>query len=342
MMVPPSYPEREPLPEASHSRKSILIKLPNWMGDILFSYDLLYTLSRSFDRVAVLTSAQHAELFEIFPVPNTLVIEYPPENWPNIDRDTILRIQEFAPETGLLLPNSFGSALILKFAGISRLFGYDTENRRHMLTRSLPKPAQRMHQTEYYLNLLRLFDLQPISYPIDNAGDRRELVVLHPGASKQERAWNLERFWKVAEELTKAGREVLFVTGEQISSARFPVLTKPSLSEFASVLRRCALFIGNDSGPLHLAQQCGAPVVGIYGPGDPLVTGPRAVSPARTIYHGYPCSPCRQKFFQECNPAPSYKPYCIETISTHEVLNAVFELLSIPKASNRNVVGVFN
>lgn len=341
-MVPPSYAEISSYTASFPSMKSILIKLPNWMGDILFSYDLLYTLSRSFDRVAVLTSSAHADLFKIFPIPQTVVIDYPPENWPNIDRDTILRIQEFRAEAGLLLPNSFGSALILKYAGISNLFGYDTEHRKLLLTRSLPKPVQRMHQTEYYLNLLRLFGLQPTSYPTDTGGKRQELVVLHPGASKLERAWNLERFWKIADELTKSGRDVLFITGEPIPTAGFPVWTKPSLSEFASVLRSCALFIGNDSGPLHLAQQCGAPIVGIYGPGDPLVTGPRSLSPSRTIYHAYPCSPCRQKFFQECNPAPSYKPYCIETISTREVLNAAVELLNIPKASDRNVVGAFN
>jgi ADP-heptose:LPS heptosyltransferase len=322
--------------------KSLLIKLPNWMGDILFSYDLLFSLAQHYQQVALLTSRDHAELFRIFPIPNTVVIDYAPENWPHIDRDTVLQIQDFRADAGLLLPNSFGSAFILKLAGVSRLYGYDTEHRGLLLTGSLRKPVQRMHQTEYYLNLLRLFELPAISYPTENVEEREPLVVIHPGASKVERAWNLDRFSKVAEELTAKGKEVLFVSGERLSSIDFPVRVRPSLVEFASILRKCSLFIGNDSGPLHLAQQCGAPVIGIYGPGDPLVTGPRPISPSRTIYHGYPCSPCRQKFFKECNPAPTMKPYCIETISTQEVLNAALSLLKVSQVSEKKVAGVFH
>jgi ADP-heptose:LPS heptosyltransferase len=187
-----------------------------------------------------------------------------------------------------------------------------------------------------------LFDLEPVSYPSENFDEREQLVVIHPGASKPERAWNLDRFAKVAEELAEAGNEILFVTGEELPSVHFPTRIKPSLLEFGNILRKCSLFIGNDSGPLHLAQQCGAPVVGIYGPGDPLITGPRSISPSRTIYHGYPCSPCRQKFFKECNPAPTMKPYCIETISTREVLNAAFSLLKAPQFSEKRIAGVFH
>ena len=110
---------------------SIVIKLPNWMGDILFSYDLLFTLSMKFDRVALLTSRAYAELFQIFPIPRSTVIAH--ENWPNLDREAVKEIQEFRPDLGLLLTNSIGSALALRLAGVSRLFGYATEHRKFLL-----------------------------------------------------------------------------------------------------------------------------------------------------------------------------------------------------------------
>lgn len=306
---------------------SILVKLPNWMGDILFSYDLIYTLSNHFDRVGVLTSSQHAELFGVFPIPNVEVLDYPAAKWPNLNPETVVKIERFRADLGLLLPNSFGSALALRYAGVSRLYGYAAEMRAFFLEKSIPLPNHKMHQSSYFLELLKLFDLQQEQYPLPEVVARTGSVIIHPGASKPPRGWHMDRFLKLAESLAERGMKVTFVSGEPISSAPFLSVIKPTLQEFSALLRSCSLFIGNDSGPLHLAQQCGAPVVGIYGPGDPMITGPRALSPSRVVYHGFPCSPCRQKFFKECDPSPANKPFCIETISVEEVLKASSELL---------------
>lgn len=309
---------------------SILVKLPNWMGDILFSYDLLYSLSRAFDRIGVCTSHQHSRLLQIFPIPGVHVIDYPDKSWPWLDAETATRIRTFHADWGLLLPNSVGSALVLRRAGVPRLAGYDTEYRGFLLEKSMHPPAHRLHQSEYYLALLKLFEAKAEVYPVEEPLRSRKasFVVIHPGASKMERAWNLERFVQLADALSGIGKQVMFVSGQELPAMPYPVAVRPSLFEFAGLLKECALFVGNDSGPLHLAQQCGAPVVGVYGPGDPVVTGPRAVTPSRVVYHGFPCSPCRQRFFRECDPAPTGKPLCIETISTQEVVRAALELLS--------------
>ena len=307
---------------------SILVKLPNWIGDILFSYDLLYSLSQNLDRLVMLTSQEQSELLQIFPIPRSEVVTYASNEWPRLKRNTLIKINELGLDSGLLLPNSIGSALTLRRAGIRHLYGYDTERRSFLLERSLPCPDYKVPMPEYYLGLLKLFGFQPEHYPVSTSVVKNKVVLLHPGASKIQRAWNLDRFIQLAEALRQKGFEVQFVSGEDLPVGSFPLKIKPSLKEFSNLLRNCSLFIGNDSGPMHLAQQCGAAVVGIYGPGDPLVTGPRTLTPHRVIYHSYPCSPCRQKFFKECNPAPSGKPYCIETITTEEVLRASLELLA--------------
>lgn len=304
---------------------SILVKLPNWMGDILFSYDLLYTLSMKFDRVALLTSSAHADLFKVFPIPRSVVIAH--ESWPNLDRDAVREIQAFRPDLGLLLTNSIGSALALRLAGVSPLYGYATEHRKILLKQSLPVPERKVHQVEYYLELLRFFNLRPVLYPMDPR-ERKDLsVVIHPGASKRERAWNPDRFVALADALKNKGVAVAFVSDQPVHG--IDAVIKPTLPRFAQMLRNCMLFIGNDSGPLHLAQHSGTAVLGIYGPGDPMVTGPRPITRYRVVYHGYPCSPCRQRFFTECSPAPTGKPYCIETISTAEVIKSASELLGL-------------
>jgi heptosyltransferase-2 len=244
-----------------------------------------------------------------------------------LDEDSRARVRSFKADWGLLLPNSIGSAIAMRKAGLVRLAGYDTEYRGFLLEKSMSPPAHRLHQTDYYLGLLQLFNGVCANYPIELNSRKNSFVVIHPGASKMERAWSLDRFLQVADALSSIGKEVMFVSGHKLPSMPYPVAVRPSLYEFAGLLKESSLFIGNDSGPLHLAQQCGAPVVGVYGPGDPFVTGPRKITPSRVVYHGFPCSPCRQKFFRECDPAPTGKPFCIETISTQEVVRASLELL---------------
>jgi len=297
------------------------------MGDILFSYDLLFSLSQHFDRLGLCVSTEHEELFSIFPIPKAQVIAYPPESWPHWDPETIRKIEDFRADLGLVLPNSIGSAMVLRWAGISPLYGYDHEHRRFLLARSLKAPVFRTHQTDYYLELLKLFGVPAQRYPVEGAAKREPLAIIHPGASKIERAWHLNRFVEIANNLRESGLDVAFVSGEKIVDFGFPVLVKPGLTEFANLLKRCTVFIGNDSGPLHLAQQCGAKVIGIYGPGDPKITGLRGVSQGETIFHFFPCSPCRQKFFTECAPSPNGKPFCIETITAGEVWKAVEKIL---------------
>jgi ADP-heptose:LPS heptosyltransferase len=297
------------------------------MGDILFSFDLLYSLSFQYQKIGLCTSSQHAILFNIFPIPNSEIIEYEGGEWPYLNRESILKIDQFKADEGLLLPNSIGSALLFKYAGVNQLMGYDTEHRGFLLSKSLQPYSRRVHQRDYYLRLLELFDTRIHLYPNPALTARAPLVVIHPGASKKERAWPFERFVKVGEHFKNEGWEVMIVSGEHVPDTELHTWVNPELSEFVDLLKRCSLFIGNDSGPLHLAQQCGAAVVGIYGPGDPRITGPRDISPVQVVYHNFPCSPCRQKFFHECDPSPNVKPYCIETISSFEVIRAAEELV---------------
>jgi heptosyltransferase-2 len=93
-----------------------------------------------------------------------------------------------------------------------------------------------------------------------------------------------------------------------------------------AVLRRAAFFLGNDSGVMHLAAAAGLPLVAIFGPTSPTRFGPWGAT-AQVVYHTYPCSPCRQKYFTECEPAADNRPACIDAITVDEVLNLCISLL---------------
>ena len=80
------------------------------------------------------------------------------------------------------------------------------------------------------------------------------------------------------------------MSGESISIAG-----QTTLSQLAEVLKRCDLFIGNDSGPMHLAAAVGTRTIGLYGPTDPERFGPVG-SHSQTIRRKPDCPPCMATF----------------------------------------------
>jgi len=91
----------------------------------------------------------------------------------------------------------------------------------------------------------------------------------------------------------------------------------------ADVFRRCRLFIGNDSGPLHIADAMGVATLGLYGPTDPRVQAPPGPG-NRVIYKAVECSPCYDNgHFPECDHIT-----CLRSITVDEVLGRVMEMVS--------------
>ncbi len=110
-----------------------------------------------------------------------------------------------------------------------------------------------------------------------------EFAILNPGAGWGAKRWPAERYGEVARNLAAAGitplvnygpgeenlfREVLATSG----GAAKP--SKGSITELIALTRRARLFIGGDTGPMHLAAALGIPVVAIFGPTDPARNGP--------------------------------------------------------------------
>jgi ADP-heptose:LPS heptosyltransferase len=99
------------------------------------------------------------------------------------------------------------------------------------------------------------------------------------------------------------------------------ILAGENLGTLALLLRSSLLFIGNDSGPIHLASALGIPCIGLFGPAPPHITGP-AQTKNRFFYHGLECSPCKQKYC--VRPQNS----CLSLITVEEVYAHVKEALS--------------
>lgn len=242
-----------------------------------------------------------------------------------------LRAERF--DVALLLQNAFDAAWLAWRAAIPQRIGYARDARSLLLTKALPVPKPGeipAHEQFYYLELLRragwlenLIGERSISLHLSaqskqlaeeslrEAGSRPNTVRVAIGAGASygsAKCWQPEKFADTANRLAKQfdADIVLFGTQAegQVSSAiaagmrRPPIdLTgKTAIADLPALLSQCHLFIGNDSGAMHVAAAVGLPVVAVFGPTDPDGTAP--VTPRCTIVQEKPyCSPC---FLRRC------------------------------------------
>ena len=120
-----------------------------------------------------------------------------------------------------------------------------------------------------------------------DAGVEGEYLLVHPGSGSRDKCWPLERFVELARSLPAHGLPpaVLLVgpveldwwPDERISALRteVPLIVSPPLPVLAALCAGAGAYIGNDSGPTHLAAGVGAPTVAIFGPTSPAHFAPR-------------------------------------------------------------------
>jgi ADP-heptose:LPS heptosyltransferase len=170
-------------------------------------------------------------------------------------------------------------------------------------------------------------------------------VLIHPGTSPKTsyKRWETERFAAVARALhERAGLRSLVafgpVPGEQAAAHEVvakaggtAALAPPtaSLSEFLALLRRATVFIGCDSGPMHLASLARTPVVAIFGPTDPIENEPFPGVPSRVVRVDVGCNPCREG----CSVRA-----CMRAVQPETVAEAALSLLAaLPATAGRGI-----
>ncbi len=97
-----------------------------------------------------------------------------------------------------------------------------------------------------------------------------------------------------------------------------------NLSEVAALLKSCEVFVGNDSGLMHLAAALQVATIGIFGSSNPDWTNPRGRFSKALVAKGFDCRPC---YLKTCNN----DKFCLDTIDSHEVMAAVDELITFKK-----------
>lgn len=108
-------------------------------------------------------------------------------------------------------------------------------------------------------------------------GDPGTYAVIHAVAATPEKTWPSDRFVAVAAYLRSAGIEPVFIgaAADDLSAFQeYRTMQGAQLAEVKALLSRAALFVGNDSGPAHMAAAFGVPVVVFFGASDPEIWGP--------------------------------------------------------------------
>ncbi|MCX6292319.1 MAG: glycosyltransferase family 9 protein [Bacteroidetes bacterium] len=157
-------------------------------------------------------------------------------------------------------------------------------------------------------------------------------AVLHTGARRQLRKWPLNQYVALATYLESEKKMNVVFCGdkndlgditkiqEMISFKTYSVAGTFSLSEFSSLVSKASLFVGNESGPLHIASVAGVSSLGLFGPGEPHVFYPRGKKTAY-VHQVLECNPCGQVHcVHPENP-------CIQRITLEEVKSKVEALL---------------
>lgn len=281
----------------------LAVRLPNWVGDVCMALPALAALRRAGFALRVFGRGWAADLLAAYP---DRVVRLP--------AGTLAQARALAgsgASRGVLFTNSFGSALAMRLAGIDAV-GYGHEGRSFLLGRRPPRapgheveafwrlalavrgedaawsfgvgrPAARWPAPPRRLGLeLSAAHRAAAAAALAAAGVGPGYVVLCPLAvgtiGGRSKAW--PGFPAIARELLAAGRVVVVCPGpgeEAAAAAAAPgavALPGLGLGAYAAVLAGAAAVLANDSGPMHLAAAVDAPVLGVFGLGEPARTRP--------------------------------------------------------------------
>jgi heptosyltransferase-2 len=303
----------------STATERIVVRAPNWIGDVVLSLAAVRDLRANFPgaRVEVLARAWVADLYRAVPEIDAIRVATGVRADANELRGAF--------ETAVILPNSFGSALPAWMAGIRERWGYSTDGRRPLLTRAprVPPQVRGRSQVYYYRAMLAAAGLRVSAAPDVSlrcppdwsaAGDRLlgagegTWVGINPGAFYgTAKRWLPERFAAVGDMVARDGAQIALVGGpaeRPVAEAIAAQMTSPArvlcgettLPELVGVLSRLRLLVTNDSGPMHLAAALGVPTVAVFGPTDWRETHPVGDG-HRLVREPVHCSPC---LLREC------------------------------------------
>lgn len=277
-----------------------------------------------------------------------------PLRWPALlaeRRAVAARVRSMAFDVSLDFQSSFKSIFLVRAARARLRVGFGGKVNREfnrLAQNRLVEAAAGIHRVERALALLAPLGIEggwadaefpptsgaapAVDRALEGLAGGGPLVVVHPGTSAFAafKRWPPERYAAVADRLAaERGADIVLSSGpadrelaEDVAGrmARPVALTPPGtgLPELVELLRRTDLFIGSDTGPMHIASALKAPAVALFGPKDPEQTGPYC-SRSLAVVGDAPCRPCTRR---RCDDV-----ICMTSITVEQVAAAAEAVL---------------
>lgn len=302
----------------------ILIVMKNWLGDLLFQMPALDLIRARHPGASIVCMAPERcrEILEAHPAVSGFVSfdeKSTHRGW--LKRFSfVFKLRKMGPwDAGYLFHRSRSRAAMLWLAGVKERAGYG-RGRKIFLTKAVPEPAERLHQLDFFMNLMKGLgygvpenpvyrfyfkpedETQALAILRENAIEQNvPYVCFHLGANWEPKRWPLVHFAALAGKIHEKWKIPVVVTGSQqdrplfdafikeVHKARvIDLVGKTSLRVSSVIYKNAACLVTGDSGPMHIASGVGAPVVALFGPTDPQLTGPRGTGDAIVLKYVSP------------------------------------------------------
>jgi heptosyltransferase II len=344
---------------ASDWRNGIIVRSPNWLGDIVMALPAMYSLKKLLPKNCgffVATPSAYTPLFESIDWVDSIVsLGTGHSKW---TKEQVKELKQLGAGIGFLFVNSLKSAYYLKRAGIKKLFGASNGIRNLLLSKHYKvewrtkEKYDSTHQSYKYLamtnalgapewdgkfpnfNLLKDFEI--VVPEIRELRKHKNILAIHPGAAYgPAKRWSPENFKEVCNYWirNKNGKVAVLGLNNEADTANkvikglpensvINLVGKTTLSELMYVLKNVFLCLCNDSGTMHLASALNVNGIAIFGSTDPYSTGPFAEKWI-VMLKKQVCAPC---FSRECkNSMRDYK--CLKSVTPEDVYKAIDVLL---------------
>jgi len=308
------------------------------MGDCLLLTSPLRALKQEFPgfKVSVLVDPRFSDCFDLNSDVDEILVTSN-EKYQTVGRLLIRRFHAIV--------NLHGGPTGLSYscAAWGRRFGVEGYQYDRLYSALIPRPALDLHTVEATMELFRWLGVHaenppPLHYaPHPEEADwlretlrDRPYVVIHPATRMETKQWSTAGFASVGNLLGRSGWHTVLTSGpgeeavvgeiaqDLPASVMLFGLTMPQLAE---LIRGARLYVGNDSGPMHLAAAVGTPTLAVWGSSDSKRWRPWRVA-HRVVQNPFDCNPCAG---YQCDVAET--PLCIESVTTRQVEEAIQSLL---------------
>jgi len=303
----------------SNPPNKILIIKPSALGDIIHSLPFLGAVRKRYPTAEihwVVAKGLHTFL-EDHPMINKLWI-MDKEAWKKIGRfrQILPEINQFRKglraenfDISIDLSGLLRSGLITFAANATYKLGFsDSDEGSPFFYNQKIKGGDQIHAIDRYLKLASLMgcDSGEVSYPMPPLEEPsilktlpKTFYVMAPSAGKEANRWPAERFGKLAATLplpavvisNKTDAPVVEKVVSESNGNAINMAGKTNLKELAALIAKAKFFVSNDTGPMHIAAALNIPVFAIFGPANPVRTGPYGKIHT-IIQEGLDCIPC--------------------------------------------------